>query len=76
MISFVAGVAVIDGEVYGCVVEQTDRCEDFAHLFNGDCYSASEVDQLITFPNVAHIYASDIEDKLKREYEKSEARIR
>jgi hypothetical protein len=76
MINFISGVVVINGEVYGCIVEQREDCGDFAHLFNGECYNACEVDQLITFPDVAHIYASDIEDKLKRAYEKSESKIR
>lgn len=69
MLNMIVGAVIIHDEVYGCIIEERDDCEDFLHLFNGDCYNACEVDSYVAFPEIGHIYTSDAQDRLKQAYE-------
>lgn len=70
MLNMIVGAVIINDEVYGCIIEEREGCEDFIHLLTGDCYSASEVDSYVPFPEIGHIYGYDIQDKLKEAYKK------
>lgn len=41
-----AGLVTIEGEKFGCIVEEMDGVQRLAHLVNGECYNEDEVDRL------------------------------
>lgn len=60
-----AGLVIVDGERFGCIVEMQDGCENFAHLANGECFNESEVDKLEILENELNVDVEALCEKIE-----------